>query len=172
MQQLKSCSAFLKLCSGDQLSFFDAEISQSLFAYKHPEWYWLPDISQLFYFCIQYISLVESPTFSYRKWIGTSSFTIFLDFCIPAWRLEIASIDNGNDQLCSHWCSLSVVHCKLYGIRTPNKSLWYGLFNFWLPTACVSSCLFSTIKSFVHCDTMIDVFLNRMIHVVDRKIGC
>lgn len=51
----------------------------------------------------------------------------YLDFETPAWRLETASSDSRNDWVCSHWCSLSVVHRKLFGIRAPCKSLWYVL---------------------------------------------
>jgi hypothetical protein len=50
---------------------------------------------------------------------------LLLFLFISAWRLENTPADSRNDWVCPLWRSLSVEHCKLFGIRAPFKRLWY-----------------------------------------------
>lgn len=55
---------------------------------------------------------------------------ILLDSDISAWGLEITPTNTRNDSVCPLWCALSVVHCKLFGIRASCKNLRYDLCSY------------------------------------------
>jgi hypothetical protein len=121
-------------------SFFTKDIFMNLLAFEHYVWCWIHDM--LMKMITKCIHVVRHISFWHSKFqfvwnskilmsqlpdIHSHFVSPYLDFETPAWRLETASSDSRNDWVCSHWCSLSVVHRKLFGIRAPCKSLWYVL---------------------------------------------